>query len=117
MAKPMITIRRYQDSDAASVRDLFIRVNRTLAPAAMRDQFKSQLQNYYLFLPANFQNFGRQLGMQLAEFMDSNRTMTIAITPAFNGELAQLQPEVMGMVLTGNVDKAVDLLQLKIEVE
>lgn len=108
---------RLQDSGLVEVLTAIMAESSGMPAAALHDQLKSQLQNYYLFLPANFQNFGRQVGVQLAEFMDGNRSMTLTITPAFNGELAQLQPEVMGLVLTGDVDKAVELLQLEIVVE
>src|SRR5437868_3150232 len=35
------TIRRYRDGDHAAVRDLFIRINRELAPPTLRDAFES----------------------------------------------------------------------------
>jgi GNAT superfamily N-acetyltransferase len=37
------TIRPYQERDRVGVRELFIRVNRELAPAAMREQFESYI--------------------------------------------------------------------------
>jgi putative acetyltransferase len=37
-------IRRYADSDHAAVRDLFIRVNRELAPPALRDAFEAYVE-------------------------------------------------------------------------
>ncbi len=38
-----ILIRAYQDADHEAVRDLFIRVNRALAPASMRDRFETYI--------------------------------------------------------------------------
>src|SRR5581483_1638180 len=38
-----LVIRRYEDRDRAAVRDLFVRVNRALAPEAMRDQFEGYI--------------------------------------------------------------------------
>ena len=37
-------IRRYADADHAAVRDLFIRVNRELAPPALREAFESYIE-------------------------------------------------------------------------
>ena|SRR5437764_942102 len=39
----MFDIRRYRDEDQAAVRDLFIRINRELAPSALRDAFESYI--------------------------------------------------------------------------
>jgi GNAT superfamily N-acetyltransferase len=39
----MPSIRRYADRDLPQVRDLFIRVNRELAPEAMRDRFEAYI--------------------------------------------------------------------------
>ncbi len=41
---PNISIRPYEDEDHAAVRDLFIRVNRELAPAALRDRFEAYIE-------------------------------------------------------------------------
>jgi putative acetyltransferase len=40
----MFDIRRYRDEDQAAVRDLFIRINRELAPSALRDAFESYIE-------------------------------------------------------------------------
>jgi GNAT superfamily N-acetyltransferase len=42
VAAPML-IRPFQDADSASVRELFIRVNRLLAPPHMRDAFEAYI--------------------------------------------------------------------------
>ena len=38
--QPAVSIRRYAEKDGPAVRELFIQVNRELAPSAMRDQFE-----------------------------------------------------------------------------
>jgi len=38
-----VIIRAYEDTDHAQVRDLFIRINRELAPANMREQFEEYI--------------------------------------------------------------------------
>lgn len=40
---PNILIRPYEDADHPAVRDLFVRVNRELAPAALRDRFEAYI--------------------------------------------------------------------------
>ncbi len=87
------------------------------APDALREQLKSQMQNYHLFLPASLQGLAMQAGNELALFIDGGKTLSLTITPAYDGKLEQLQPEVMGVVLTGNFDRAVELLQLQIRTE
>lgn len=86
-------------------------------PDDLREQLKSQMQNYHLFLPESLQSLAMQAGDELASFMDGNKTLSLTITPAYDGKLEQLQPEVMGVVLTGNFDRAVELLQLQIKTE
>jgi putative acetyltransferase len=39
-----LAIRRYAETDHAAVRDLFMRVNRELAPAALRDAFERYIE-------------------------------------------------------------------------
>lgn len=39
-----LSIRGYRETDAGAVRDLFVRVNRLLAPVAMRDVFESYIE-------------------------------------------------------------------------
>ena len=38
-----LVIRRYEDRDRPAVRDLFVRVNRALAPESMRDLFEDYI--------------------------------------------------------------------------
>lgn len=86
-------------------------------PPDLREQLKSQVQNYYLFLPASLQTMAMQIGNELAMFLDGNKTLALTIQPAYEGKLELLQPEVMGVVLTGNFDRAIELLQLQIRAE
>lgn len=83
----------------------------------LRPQLKSQVQNYHLFLPENLQSLAITAGSAVASFLDGNKTLTLTITPAHDGKLQQLQPEVMGVVLTGDFERAAELLQLKIVAE
>ncbi|MBS0639538.1 MAG: GNAT family N-acetyltransferase [Proteobacteria bacterium] len=43
MADAEVTIRRYAAADAAAVRDLFVRVNRALAPPGMAEAFEAYI--------------------------------------------------------------------------
>lgn len=83
----------------------------------LREQLKSQMQNYYLFLPASVQGTAMQVGNELAAFVDGGKTLALTIKPAYDGKLDLLQPEVMGLVLTGNFDRAVELLHLQIHAD
>lgn len=86
-------------------------------PPALREQLKSQMQNYHLFLPASLKDLAMQVGNELAVFLDGNKTLALTIKPAYDGKLELLQPEIMGVVLTGNFDRAVELLQLQVKAE
>jgi hypothetical protein len=108
---------RLSDSGLIQVLIGVMAESNAMQPNAMREQLKSQLQNYYLVLPGNLQNFGQQLGQQLATFIDGHRTLTVTASPAFDGEIARLQPELMATILTGSFDKGIELLNLEINVE
>lgn len=82
--------------------------------ADMRVLLASQLQNYYRILPDNLQGLARQSGSELAKLLAGGRTLSISVSPAFDGSLTQLQQELMGTVLTGNYDKAAKLLQFSL---
>lgn len=43
-----VSVRRFDPADAAAVRDLFIRVNRALAPAGMAEAFEAYIQRSLL---------------------------------------------------------------------
>jgi GNAT superfamily N-acetyltransferase len=40
----LLTVRRYTDADRDAVRDLFVRINRELAPPHLRDAFESYIE-------------------------------------------------------------------------
>lgn len=86
-------------------------------PDALREQWKSQARNFYLFLPQNAQGIGMQAGIQLAAFLDGGRTLNVAVTPDFEGKVSELQQQVMGAVLTGDFKKIADMLHLEIQTQ
>jgi len=85
--------------------------------ATLRPQLKSQVQNYHLFLPDNLQSLAITAGSALASFLDGGKTLRLTITPSYGGKLEQLQPEIMGVVLTGDFERAATLLKLEIVAE
>ncbi|HTQ98543.1 MAG TPA: hypothetical protein VMH83_01075 [Candidatus Acidoferrum sp.] len=82
--------------------------------ADARAVLTSQLRNADQLLPANLRNLALTGGAELAKFLDGNKTLTLTITPVHDGNIALLQQELMGAVLTGNYDQVAALLQLKI---
>ncbi len=85
--------------------------------ATLRPQLKSQVRNYHLFLPENLQTLAITAGSALSSFLDGGKTLSLTITPAYGGSLQQLQPEVMGVVLTGDFERAAELLKLEVVAE
>ncbi len=83
-------------------------------PEELRTSLMTELGNYYLLLPTNLQAISRPMLGELAGFLQGGRTLTIAINPAFDGSFLGLQQELMGMAVSGNYEKAMNLLQLKI---
>ena len=96
-----ISIRGYRETDAGAVRDLFVRVNRLLAPVAMRDVFESYIErslreeigriaDYYAPAP------GR--GFWVAESAAGTLQGMFGLEPAAADGLAQLAVELAGQV-------------------
>jgi hypothetical protein len=86
-------------------------------PAAMRPHLQSQLRSAYLFLTPDSEELARQLGAALATYLEGGRTLHLGLEPAYGGELARLQTEVLAAVFTANFGRAVELLNFSIAVE
>jgi hypothetical protein len=86
-----------------------------VSPEDFRTLLVSQIQNFYLFLPANAQAFAMAAGAEMAEFLEGGKTITISVAPEYGGNLQRLQQEVMGAALTGDYGKVSELLHLEIE--
>lgn len=86
-------------------------------PGDLREQMKSQARNYYLFMPQNAQGIAMQAGIQLAAFLDGGRTLSIAVTPEYEGSISRLQQEVMAAAFTQDFKKIADVLHLQIEAQ
>jgi hypothetical protein len=83
----------------------------------LREQLQSQARNYYVFLPQNAQGIGMQAGMQVAAFLDGERTLSVAIAPDFGGSFSRLQQEAIGALFTGDMKKIADMLHLEIQTQ
>lgn len=92
-------------------------VANNLAPADLREQLKSQARNFYLFLPQNAQGIAMQGGIELAEFLDGGRTLSVTITPEFEGNFSRLQQEAITALFTQDFKKVADLLHLEIQTQ
>ena len=75
----------------------------------------TQARNLYLFAPQNIQGVAMQAGLQLATFLEGNKTLEIRLNPEFGGNFKQLQPQIMGAVISGDFNAVVELLHLEIE--
>ncbi len=80
-----------------------------------RQQLLEQLQAAALFVPPQMQALAQDLLGNFAEFMTGEKTLQISITPQYNGNIQQLQLEVMAAFYTGNIGRIAELLQLDIQ--
>ncbi|MDY6983305.1 MAG: hypothetical protein SV422_09465 [Pseudomonadota bacterium] len=86
-----------------------------VSPEDFRRLLVSQAQNFYLFLPQNAQAFAMAAGMEMAEFLEGGKTLTVSVNPEYGGSFQRLQQEAMGAFLTGDYGKISELLHLQIE--
>jgi len=80
-----------------------------------RQQLLEQLQAAALFVPPRMQALAQDLLGNFAEFMTGEKTLQISITPQYNGNIQQLQLEIMAALYTGNIGRIAELLQLDIQ--
>jgi|GEM_PF-1753788 hypothetical protein len=83
-------------------------------PEDYRKMLASQTRNAHLFLPQNAQELMMNAGLELAKFLEGGRTLTIKLQPEFNGSISKLQPQIMGAVLTGDINRVAQLLNLEL---
>ena len=86
-------------------------------PEDYRTLLISQTRNAYLFLPATAQTFAQQAGEEVAEFLEGGRTLTLRLEPEFGGHVEQLLPQVTGAIFTGDIGRAIQLLNLELVTE
>lgn len=86
-------------------------------PEDYRTLLISQTRNAYLFLPTTAQTFAQQAGEEVAEFLEGGRTLRLNLEPEFGGHVAQLLPQVTGAIFTGDIGRAVQLLNLELVTE
>lgn len=80
-----------------------------------RQQLLAQLQVVVMFSPRQLQALAQQMLDRVAEFLEGEKTLRIAITPANGGNFQQLQADVMGSFYIGDYQQIADLLNLEIE--
>ncbi len=80
-----------------------------------RQQLLEQLQAAALFVPPQMQALAQDLLGNFAEFMTGEKTLQISIRPQYNGNIKQLQLEVMAAFYTGDIGHIAELLQLDIQ--
>ena len=83
-------------------------------PEDYRTLLVSQARNAYLFMPATAQAFAREVGDELATFLEGNRTLSLRLNPEFDGHVERLAPEIMAAAFTGDIGRVVQLLNLEI---
>lgn len=83
-------------------------------PEDYRTLLVSQARNAYLFAPAAMQPFARDVGEELATFLEGSRTLSLRLNPEFDGHVERLAPEIMAAAFTGDIGRVVQLLNLEI---
>lgn len=88
-----------------------------VTPEELRNMLTTQARNLHLFVPQDVQGYAMNSGTQLAAFLEGGKTLTLNLQPLLDGNVRQLQQEVMSAALTGNFARIVELLNLEITTE
>lgn len=88
-----------------------------LDPAEYRQQLLAQLQTMVLFAPQQLQALASTLVLNVASFLEGERTLRVSVTPENGGNVQQLQGEIMGAFYIGNFNRIVEVLNLEIVTE
>jgi len=80
-----------------------------------RNLLVSQTRNAYLFLPQNAQQLGMDAGIELANFLAGEHTLTLKLEPQFNGRIEQLQTQLMGAMFIGDFNRMAELLNFTLK--
>jgi hypothetical protein len=86
-------------------------------PADFRNFLVTQSRNLYLFAPQDAQALAMEVGSQVANFLEGDRSLSISVNPQLDGNIQQLQAEIMGAAFTGNFGGIADLLNLQVLTE
>lgn len=84
-------------------------------PDAFRQTLSGQIQTLALFMPPSLSTLATTIAEELNDFLEGGRTFSLAMTPAYEGNVQRLQPEIMSAFFTGDYDHIVSLLNLEIE--
>jgi hypothetical protein len=88
-----------------------------VAPADFRNFLVTQSRNLYLFAPQNAQALAMDVGGHVATFLEGNRSLSVSVNPQLDGNIQQLQAEIMGAAFTGNFGDIASLLNLQVLAE
>ena len=86
-----------------------------LTPEEFRTLLISRVTNLHLFMPPSMQNVVQSASTEVAEFLAGSSTLQVRVNPEFGGSFAQLQPQIMGAIFSGEFDQVVRLLHLEVE--
>ena len=80
----------------------------------MRRLLVTQAHNMHLFVPETTQSLARDVGSQLATFLEGGHTLSVSIAPPSLNRFQDLQQDIMGAAFSGNFNRIVDTLGLEV---
>jgi hypothetical protein len=86
-----------------------------MSPEQYRAFLLDRVNAFPRMLPQNVQSAAQAASAEVASFLDGNSTLQVRVNPEFGGSFAQLQPQIMGAMFSGEFNQIVDLLHLEVE--
>jgi hypothetical protein len=85
------------------------------SPEQYRAYLLERVNTFPQMLPPSAQSAARAASAEVASFLGGNSTLQVRLNPEFGGSFAQLQPQIMGAMFSGELNKIVDLLHFEVE--
>ncbi|MDR2212242.1 MAG: hypothetical protein LBE21_01255 [Pseudomonadales bacterium] len=86
-----------------------------ISPEDARALMISQVSSASAMVPPEAQALVQSISAEVVEFLAGGSTLEIRINPELGGSIAQLQPQIMGAVFTGDFNQIAELLHLEVE--
>jgi hypothetical protein len=86
-----------------------------MSPDEYRAFLLDRVNNFPRLLPPSMQSVAQTASTEVASFLGGNSTLQVRVNPEFGGSFAQLQPQIMGALFSGEINQVAELLHFEIE--
>ena len=87
-----------------------------LDPSEYRQQLMQQMQALAVFAPQQFQFVAKDLVLRIGKLLEGGKTLRVSVSPEFEGNVQELQSEIMDAFYTANFERIYEVLNPKIEI-